>query len=95
MTEKTVLVRRYLISGRVQGVGYRYFTKGLADQLKIVGWVKNLSDGRVETRAEGTLEQLERYRETLEQGPVGARVEQIEEIELIEQPGWSRFEIAF
>jgi acylphosphatase len=95
MTERSVLVRRYLISGRVQGVGYRYFTKRLADQLEIVGWVKNLSDGRVETRAKGTPEELERYRETLEQGPVGARVEQIEEIELTEQPGWSRFEIAF
>jgi len=95
MTEKSILVRRYLISGKVQGVGYRYFTKGLADQLGIVGWVKNLPDGRVETRAEGTLEQLERYREVLGQGPVGARVDQIEEIELTDRPGWSRFELAF
>ena len=95
MSDSIILVRRHLISGRVQGVGYRYFTKQLADELGIVGWVKNLPDGRVETRVAGSIEQLTGLREGLYQGPVGARVDQIEEAALLSQPEWSQFEIVF
>lgn len=48
-----------LFSGTVQGVGFRYTTQRFARELKITGWVKNLSDGRVEMMAEGPRERLE------------------------------------
>jgi len=54
------MVRTHVIfSGTVQGVGFRFITQRFATNLKITGWVKNLSDGRVELVAEGTREQLE------------------------------------
>ncbi len=45
---------RIVVSGIVQGVGYRYWTKATAEQLGLVGWVRNLDDGRVQIHAEGT-----------------------------------------
>ncbi len=48
-----------LFSGTVQGVGFRYTTQRFARELKLVGWVKNLSDGRVEMMAEGPRERIE------------------------------------
>ena len=54
------MVRTHIIfTGRVQGVGFRYTTQNFANTLRIKGWVKNLSDGRVEMMAEGTREQLD------------------------------------
>ncbi len=54
------MVRAHVIfSGSVQGVGFRYTTQNFANNLKITGWVKNLSDGRVEMMAEGTREQID------------------------------------
>ncbi len=54
------MVRAHVIfSGAVQGVGFRFTTKGFASNLRITGWVKNLSDGRVEMVAEGSREALE------------------------------------
>ena len=48
-------------SGRVQGVGFRYTAEGLALDLKLVGWVKNLPDGRVELVCEGPKEKIEQH----------------------------------
>ena len=72
------VARRYLISGRVQGVGFRYFTKDVADREGVTGWVRNLPDGRVEASAEGEAEAVERFAQALRHGPPGARVEQLE-----------------
>jgi acylphosphatase len=68
------VVRRYLISGRVQGVGFRYFTKDAADREGVGGWVRNLPDGRVEAVVEGEEEAVTRVERVLWQGPGGARV---------------------
>jgi acylphosphatase len=68
------VARRYLISGLVQGVGFRYFTKDVADREGVTGWVRNLPDGRVEAVVEGEDEAVTRVERRLWQGPGGARV---------------------
>jgi len=70
--------RRYVISGRVQGVGFRFFTEAAARREGLHGWVRNLADGRVEIEAEGDAEALERFERHIRHGPAGARVENVE-----------------
>ena len=72
------VARRYTISGRVQGVGFRYFTQAAAARDNIHGWVRNLPDGRVEAAAEGDADALERFECALRHGPPGARVERVD-----------------
>ena len=72
------VARRYIISGRVQGVGFRWFTQTTAARENLHGWVRNLSDGRVEAAAEGDAEAIERFEAALRHGPPGARVEHLE-----------------
>ncbi|MER3555115.1 MAG: acylphosphatase [Meiothermus sp.] len=67
-----------LISGNVQGVGYRYFTRARALELNLVGYAENLSDGRVEVVAEGERTDLEHLIHHLRQGPRGSRVENVD-----------------
>jgi acylphosphatase len=74
--------RLYLVSGRVQGVGYRYFVMRTAQRLGIRGTVKNLRDGRVEVAAAGTAESMAAFYAELEHGPDGAQVKSIDEGEL-------------
>ena len=62
------------VSGRVQGVGFRFFAVDVADELGIAGWAKNLSDGRVEAEVHGVKESVEVMIERLRQGPPGASV---------------------
>jgi acylphosphatase len=71
------VARRYLISGRVQGVGFRYFIKDAADREGATGWVRNLPDGRVEALVEGEDEAVTRVERALWHGPGGARVEAV------------------
>jgi acylphosphatase len=72
------LSRRYLVNGRVQGVGFRFFAEEAAACEGLHGWVQNLPDGRVEITAEGDAEALERFERRIRQGPRGARVEDVE-----------------
>ena len=72
------LARRYLIRGRVQGVGFRYFLDAAALREGIHGWVRNLPDGGVEALAEGDADALERFERDLRHGPPGARVDHVE-----------------
>lgn len=66
------------VHGRVQGVGYRAFTQRAARQLGLVGWVKNLSDGRVEAVAEGPFQAIDKLLEQMKRGPRAARVEKMQ-----------------
>lgn len=66
------------ISGRVQGVAFRFFAQHEARGLGLTGWVSNLYDGRVEVVAEGEREQLEQFLAELKKGPRLARVEKVE-----------------
>jgi acylphosphatase len=67
-----------LISGRVQGVLFRAYTERLAGSLGLVGWVKNLRDGRVEVYCEGEKEKVEKLIEWCGNGPPSARVRDVE-----------------
>lgn len=75
------IAKIFLISGRVQGVGFRYFAEHAARQLGISGYVKNLDDGRVEVYAIGERPALEALRSRLAKGPHSARVTAVEESE--------------
>lgn len=76
----THICRRYLISGRVQGVFYRGSAQQQALQLGLCGWVRNLSDGRVECLACGEQKSLEILEKWLEIGPQAAKVTNIKSI---------------
>lgn len=84
--EKSPEVRcAFLISGHVQGVGFRWWTRQRAEALGIRGMVRNLPDGRVRVDAEGNAAALARFRDLLREGPSTAQVAEIESIE--PQPG--------
>ena len=72
-----VVARRYVISGRVQGVGYRFFAQEAAAREGLGGFVRNLQDGCVEAEAEGDQSALDRFERALHQGPPGARVDRV------------------
>jgi acylphosphatase len=84
------------ITGTVQGVGFRHFTKTTADRLGVKGWVRNLYDGRVELLAQFPDDQTEeRFLSLLSEGPSHSTVSKIEkEIEDF-HPQFERFEIRF
>jgi acylphosphatase len=69
--------RRFVISGRVQGVGFRYFVQSVAIAESLTGWVRNLDDGRVEAAAAGDHEAMDRFERALRQGPSSARVDAV------------------
>jgi acylphosphatase len=70
---------RILVSGLVQGVGFRYSTVELGRRLGLRGWARNLPDGRVEIVAEGPEEIVRRLARWCGEGPPGARVSGVEE----------------
>jgi acylphosphatase len=71
--------RLFLVEGRVQGVGFRFFVEEVARDLGLKGYVRNLADGRVEVYAMGEETVLARLRKQLEIGPRAGRVERVEE----------------
>jgi acylphosphatase len=72
------VARRYRISGRVQGVGFRYFAQAAALRDGIHGSIRNLPDGGVEALAEGEAEAMERFERAIRHGPPGARVDDVD-----------------
>jgi acylphosphatase len=92
-TEKAIEARRFLVRGRVQGVGFRWFVEREAHILGIAGWVRNNADGSVEVLAQGTRDQVSGLRSRLTQGPRAARVDGVEESESRSVPGLSSFRI--
>jgi acylphosphatase len=72
------VARNFLISGRVQGVGFRWFAQTVAEREGVHGWVRNLPDGRVEAQAEGDAEAVERFERALRHGPRGARIDEVD-----------------
>ncbi len=85
--------RRFIVRGRVQGVGFRWFVEREASTLGIKGWVRNNHDGSVEVLASGSREQLNSLRSRLQQGPRAARVDQVEESEATQQSDMKTFRI--
>jgi len=72
------VARRLLISGRVQGVGFRYFIEARANAEGAHGWVRNLRDGRVEVMVEGDQDAVDRVEAAAHRGPPGAIVEDVD-----------------
>jgi acylphosphatase len=91
--EKTTEARRFLVRGRVQGVGFRWFVEREAHVLGIAGWVRNNVDGSVEVLAMGSREQLVGLRSRLREGPRAARVDDVEEAEAKPVAGLTTFRI--
>lgn len=91
--EKPIEARRFIVRGRVQGVGFRWFVEREAHILGIAGWVRNNSDGGVEVLAQGTHDQLSGLRSRLREGPRAARVDGVEEAEAHPAAGVSSFRI--
>lgn len=71
--------KRFYVSGRVQGVGFRFFAERTAVSLGVSGFVRNLFDGRVEIYAIGTAEQMEALRDALRRGPRMAAVDRVDD----------------
>jgi acylphosphatase len=93
MTSAEKLARRFLVRGRVQGVGFRWFVEREAHILGIAGWVRNNSDSSVEVLAIGTRDQLAELRSRLREGPRAARVDGVEESEAEPIAGLTSFRI--
>jgi len=72
-----LVARRFRVSGRVQGVGFRFFAQEAAAHEGLSGWVRNLDDGRVETFVEGDREAVERFERRIRRGPPAARIEDV------------------
>jgi acylphosphatase len=75
---KEVRARRFVVRGRVQGVGFRWFVEREAHILGISGWVRNNANGSVEVLAHGTRDQLSGLHARLREGPRAARVDEVE-----------------
>lgn len=77
---KTIVAYKYLVSGRVQGVGFRWFVQQQANKLNISGTVKNLINGDVEIIAQSDISTLENFKSQVRKGPALSRVDTIKEI---------------
>jgi len=92
-TEKQIEARTFVVRGRVQGVGFRWFVEREAHMLGVAGWVRNNHDGSVEVLALGTRDQLSGLRSRLHRGPRAARVDDVQEAEAKPVPGLTTFRI--
>lgn len=69
---------KLIISGLVQGVGFRYFAKREAQKSNLMGYIKNLPDGKIESVVEGSLEAIGEFTEALRRGPSHSNVEELD-----------------
>ncbi len=74
--------RRFIVRGRVQRVGFRLFVEDAAQREGIQGYVRNQHDGSVEVVAEGDIASMQRFEMALRRGPSGARVEDVDTLEV-------------
>lgn len=88
-----LIARKFLLSGLVQGVGFRFFTQRAAARHQVRGYVRNLEDGRVEAWAQGPEKSVEAFGHDLAAGPRYSRVDHVEEIVLEPSGEYSSFRI--
>ena len=92
-SETTIEARRFIVRGRVQGVGFRWFVEREARNLGVAGWVRNNADSSVEVLAMGTRDQLAGLRSRLREGPRAARVDDVEVSDAKPVPNLTEFRI--
>jgi acylphosphatase len=90
-----MIARRFIVKGRVQGVGFRFFAIRAARRLGLVGTVRNLSDGTVEAIAEGLPDQMADFRAELARGPSYGHVTSVEEIEMRPGGRYTGFDVEY
>jgi acylphosphatase len=84
--------RRFLVRGRVQGVGFRWSAVAEGNRLGLGGWARSLADGRVEVHAQGDPEAVEALAAWLRRGPLGAEVASVDGVPAEPEPGLRAFE---
>jgi acylphosphatase len=82
MRRSMLVAKRFVVRGRVQGVGFRFFTEAAAHREGLSGFVRNADDGAVEAEVEGDADAVERFEMAIHRGPRGARVDAVEVIEV-------------
>lgn len=87
-----IVARRFLVRGRVQGVGFRYYAREMALLEGVVGFVRNLADGCVEAMAEGDQAAVVAFERAIRRGPPGGRVDEVE-TDAVDPTGASSFVI--
>ena len=73
-----MVAKSFIVTGRVQGVGFRWYVQRRAKSLELTGWVRNLPDGTVEVLAEGPEAALASLESLLEKGPAGSMVKEVQ-----------------
>jgi acylphosphatase len=91
--ESQVQARIFVVRGRVQGVGFRWFVEREACMLKVTGWVRNNPDSTVEVLAQGTRDQLAGLHSRLREGPRASRVDNVDVCDVEPTPGLTSFQI--
>jgi acylphosphatase len=87
------VARKFIVSGEVQGVGFRFFSQRSAATHQVVGYVKNRKDGKVEAYAEGKSEAVEAFKSDILVGPIYAKVIDLEETVLDVTNTYSSFRV--
>ncbi|MFL6215438.1 MAG: acylphosphatase [Blastocatellia bacterium] len=89
------IARRFIVKGRVQGVGYRFFAIRAANRLGVVGRVRNLPDGTVEALVEGTADVVAEFRAELWRGPAYAQVSAVDETDIKPSGRYQSFDVEY
>jgi len=87
--------KRVPLSGRVQGVGFRYFTRQASSGQEVAGFVRNLPDGRVEVEAQGPQDEVDRFLGNVRIGPPGSRIDEVSVETIPVRPEDDGFDIRF
>ena len=87
------IARHSIVHGRVQGVGFRYWARSAAADLRLAGWVRNRDDGTVELVVQGPSDRVSRFEALLQKGPPGAEVTSVESTDITPRRGYTRFSI--
>lgn len=90
-----MIARRFIVKGRVQGVGFRFFAIRAARRIGVNGTVRNLPDGAVEAVAEGLPDQIADFRAELARGPSYAQVASVEETEMRPTGRYTGFDVEY
>ena len=95
MSQKNIGTYNLLLSGRVQGVGFRYFTEALAARYNIQGYVRNIYDNKLEIVCQGGPDNLNKFILEVKKGPSFSHVKQVDMEEIIDAPVYEVFDIKY